>query len=41
VEGFLPNTSFNTTAVVPEPGTISLLLVGLGALLARRRSLTR
>jgi len=42
VEGFRPDTSFNATAAtVPEPGTITLFLVGLGTLLARRRSLTR
>ena len=39
VGGFPENTSFHGT--VAEPGTIALFLVGLGALLARRRSLTR
>ena len=41
VGGFPANTDFYGTVAVPEPGTISLFLVGLGALLARRRSLTR
>jgi hypothetical protein len=41
VGGFPANTEFNGTAVVPEPGTITLFLVGLGTLLARRRSLPR
>jgi hypothetical protein len=27
-EGFPPNTSFGTTAAVPEPGTFELLLIG-------------
>jgi len=41
VEGFPAGQNFNGTASLPEPGTLALLLVGLGALLARRRSLTR
>jgi hypothetical protein len=41
VGGFPANTEFNGTVAVPEPGTITLFLVGLGTLLARRRSLTR
>jgi hypothetical protein len=41
VGGFPANTDFYGTVAVPEPGTITLFLVGLGALLARRRSLTR
>jgi len=38
---FPANTSFYGTATLPEADTLALSLVGLGALLARRRSLTR
>jgi hypothetical protein len=35
--GWGPNSEFTATANVPEPGTLSLFLAGVGALVARRR----
>jgi len=35
--GWGPNTEFRAAANVPEPGTVSLLAIGFGALAVRRR----
>lgn len=35
--GWGPNASFTAVANVPEPGTLSLFLAGIGTLVARRR----
>ncbi|HEV2177325.1 MAG TPA: PEP-CTERM sorting domain-containing protein [Terriglobia bacterium] len=37
-EGFPQNFNFGGTAITPEPGTLALLLGGIGTLLGRRRS---